>query len=287
MLAQDDQFQGIESWLTRAPMPRPPRESWPLYVAYRERVTDARASYDVLKSSHWVDAHEYDECQSLMAQTFVSNTFGSQRSVPSYDEWYLRQDHGPSFERLAANLRVIGSTDTEGRRWLLKNPSHLFSLDALFAVFPDAHVVITHRDPLRAVPSVCSLLWTIRQARGLNAPDLDPKLIGRRELRMWSTALRRAQRVIETRPGQVHHVPQDELQREPLAVIDRLLDQLGIGLGPQGRARLVEWIEQDHQGSRGEHRYDAATFGLTTDQIAEEFADYRARYGFGSASKPS
>jgi len=51
---------------------------------------------------------------------------------------------------------MIGLNDP-GRRWVLKNPSHLFALDALLAVYPDALVIQTpplaaHGDRLRVQP---------------------------------------------------------------------------------------------------------------------------------------
>ena len=39
-----------------------------------------------------------------------------------------------------------------GDRWVLKAPFHLGFVDVLFALFPDARIVQTHRDPLRRSP---------------------------------------------------------------------------------------------------------------------------------------
>jgi hypothetical protein len=279
MLGLDPQFQGLESWLVRAPRPRPPRATWPSYAAFRERATDAAATRERLQSSHWVAAEDYDECQGLMAQTFVSNTFGSQRSVPSYDEWYLACDHEPAFVRLHANLRLIGSTDRGSRRWLLKNPSHLFSLDALFTVFPDAQVVLTHRDPLQAIPSLCNLLWTIRQMRGGATPDLDPLRIGRRELAMWSHATARMQAVIEDHEAAIHHVHQRDLQQNSAGTIEALADRLGITLSPTTTAEACARARADRSAPGGQH-HSAETFGLTDGEIAATFASYREQFGF-------
>jgi hypothetical protein len=39
-------------------------------------------------------------------------------------------------------------------RWVLKSPGHLWALDALLAVYPDARIVQTHRDPLQVIASL-------------------------------------------------------------------------------------------------------------------------------------
>jgi hypothetical protein len=47
------------------------------------------------------------------------------------------------------------------QRWLLKGVFHQFVLDALWAVFPDACCVWTHRNPLQVVPSMFSIYTAI------------------------------------------------------------------------------------------------------------------------------
>ncbi|MFD1958822.1 sulfotransferase family protein [Novosphingobium panipatense] len=51
-------------------------------------------------------------------------------------------------------VQLIGLNDPD-RRWLLKNPGHIEHLDLLLAVFPDARVIQTHRDPGRRSPASC------------------------------------------------------------------------------------------------------------------------------------
>jgi len=46
-------------------------------------------------------------------------------------------------------------------RWVLKAPSHLSSLPLVFSTYPDARVVITHRDPLRVVGSLADMMATL------------------------------------------------------------------------------------------------------------------------------
>lgn len=279
IMGLDAQFQGLESWLIRSPMPRPPRAAWPDISAYRERVADAAATRDRLRSSHWVAADAYDECQLLMSQTFVSNTFGSQRSVPTYDRWYLAHDHRPAFHRLRDVLRLVAAGDGGTRRWLLKNPSHLISLDSLFDAFPDAEVVITHRDPVRAIPSLCSLLWTTRQMRAGATADLDPTLIGRREIAMWSGAVARMERVVAEHGAAVHHVYQRDLRGDPLGTVTSLAARLGVGLSPGTESAIARWVANDLAES-SDHRYTRATFGFNEADLRKAFADYRERYGF-------
>ena len=42
LLSMDPQFQGLEHWLTEAPQPRPPRETWATHPAYQASVAGTR-----------------------------------------------------------------------------------------------------------------------------------------------------------------------------------------------------------------------------------------------------
>ena len=43
------------------------------------------------------------------------------------------------------------------KRWVLKCPWHIWNMDALMAVYPDAQIIFTHRDIAKALASHCSL----------------------------------------------------------------------------------------------------------------------------------
>ncbi len=76
--------------------------------------------------------------------------------------WLRDQDWAGAYRRHRRNLQLIG-LNYAGRRWVLKNPSHLFALDALLEVYPDALVIQTHRDPRAAI--AVARAWPRRPAR--------------------------------------------------------------------------------------------------------------------------
>jgi hypothetical protein len=42
---------------------------------------------------------------------------------------------------------------------------------------------------------------------------------------------------------------------------------------------MAAWSERNRAGSRGEHHYSAEEFGLTDDEIRDEFAEYLDCFG--------
>ena len=135
---------------------------------------------------HYMDATSVEECWRLLRQTGKSISFESLAHVPRYSAWLAGQDWTDAYERHRANLQLIGLHDPD-RRWVLKNPSHLAALDALMTVYPDALVVVTHRDPVTSVASACSLS---AEATAGTSTTFVGETIGRTQLDLLSRSWR-------------------------------------------------------------------------------------------------
>src|SRR5215472_2586428 len=147
IMSLDPQFQGLEYWIAPNPMVRPPRDQWPDHPLYKNTVAGLEAAdreEPMSRLIHDVAADDPDECLYMMLQRFVHNTFGASLGTPSYDEWWMAQDETPNYYRHRDNLKLVGMND-QPKRWLLRNISHLLYLDSLLEVFPDAHIIQTHR----------------------------------------------------------------------------------------------------------------------------------------------
>ena len=281
LLSMDTQFQGLERWLTATPIPRPARATWESNPLYQACVADMKAFFDAapaMKAAHDMVADEVDECLEVLKQDFCSNNYGSTWRAPDYDTWWLRQSERAAYVRYADVLRLIGYHERD-KPWLLKNPGHIWELDSLFAVFPDACVVQTHRDPVKAIPSLCSVLGF---ARGITEGDrVDLVEIGTRELNNWSLA---AKRSLEARQrlnsAQFIDVMHAEFHADPMNIVQRIYASFGFTLDTATEARMRAWIAANPAGKQGEHRYTLEQFGLSHAAISESFAPYDARYGF-------
>jgi hypothetical protein len=273
LLLVDPSFQGLEHWLLTAPMPRPDRAAWggqPGYTKAEKRLADLYSKSPKLKVAHEIVAAEADECSLLMAQDFCCNLFGSYVPVPTYDQWFLRSDLRPSYRRLASNLALVGHGDA--RRWVLKDPSHLLSLESLLDTFPDALVIQTHRDPREAIPSICGLYAHLRTY--MEGCCSDPLYIGRRECAIWREALERAARVEEQYPNSFLHILYSDFVRDPISQVRRVYSHLGSSLSDRSELLMRSWLNQHPKDKHGSHQYVAEAFGLSEDTIRADFASY-------------
>jgi hypothetical protein len=281
LMAVDPQFQGLQSWLLTAPMPRPPRESWEGNALFRNAVErlEARFAADSgLRAAHNIVAEEVDECLGVLRQSFVSNIWNCAWSAQNYDLWWQGQSELPAYRHLYRVLQLIGSNEP-GKRWLLKNPGHIARLDMVFAVFPDARVIQTHRDPAKAVPSLCALLAPIHPMMEEGRADTQPRLLALRETEKWARAIRDAEPVRQAHPGQILDVVHGDFHRDPMGTIDRIYAFLGLDLSDQVAAAMAARNDAAPELSHGVHRYDIADFGMTEAGIRARFGDYVDRFG--------
>jgi Sulfotransferase family len=280
LMAVDPQFQGLQSWLIAAPMPRPPRETWETHPLFRnavERLNARFAATPSVRAAHSMVAEEVDECLGTLRQSFVSNNWASAWSAANYDLWWQTQSELPAYRLLRRTLKLIGSNDPH-KRWLLKNPGHIANLDLLFSVFPDARVIQTHRDPGKAIPSLCELLVQSRSIMEVPRAGLHSRVVGVRETEKWAKAVRDSEPVRQAHRHQILDVIQRDFHRRPLDTIETIYAFLGAELSPPVRAAMTERIEAAPELSHGTHRYDVTDFGLTCEQIRARFGGYVERF---------
>jgi Sulfotransferase family len=280
LLAVDARFQGLQTWLLDAPMPRPPLATWSDHPEFRSSVAALAARYAAApqkRAAHHVAAEEVHECCMLLRQSFVSNLWNCGWSAASYDAWWQCQSEAAAYRHYHRCVQLIGSNDPD-QRWLLKNPGHIANLDLLFAVFPDARVIQTHRDPAKAVPSLVSLLMQTHPFMEEGRQELRGALMLRRESAKWADAVHKADRVRALHPGQVLDVVHADFHREPMAVLERIYAFIDMNIPAATRLALAQRIEAKPELQHGVHRYDIADYGLSEAEVREPFGAYVSRY---------
>ncbi|NUT36410.1 MAG: sulfotransferase [Hamadaea sp.] len=268
LLTADPAHQGPELWLTEVPQPRPPRSTWddnPIYAtlsaAYRKHHTE----HPEFMGLHYTSADQVEECWQLLRQSMRSVSFECLARIPSYSRWLAEQDWTEAYRRHRRNLQLIGLPDA-GRRWVLKNPSHLFALDALLTVYPDALVIQTHRDPRTAIASVCSLNHAASQEW---SDAFTPAVVGRTQLDLWARGLAAfTARRAAYDPDRFVDVHYDAFVADPIGTVEQIYDRLGTPLTAIARSAMTDLDTRSRTGDRKpSHRYALEDFGLTAADV--------------------
>jgi hypothetical protein len=280
LMAVDPRFQGLQTWLLDSPMPRPPIETWASYPQFQKSMAVIEARYAAApqkRAAHHIAAEEVHEDCMLLWQGFVSNLWSCGWSAASYDAWWQCQSEAPAYDHFRRCVQLIGSSEPD-KRWLLKNPGHIENLDLLFAVFPDAKVIQTHRDPAKAVPSLVSLLMQLHTIMEEGRVEERRQIMLRREVAKWSNAVRKCDAVRAKHPGKVLDVAHLDFHGNPMAVLERIYQFIGYDIPDQTRAGFAQRIEEKPELQHGVHRYDIRDFGMTEEEAREPFGDYVERY---------
>jgi hypothetical protein len=280
LLTADPAHQGLELWLAEMPQPRPPRETWaenPLFQAIQAGCERHHVEHPEFMGVHYMSAGMVEECWQLLRQSMRSISFECLAHVPAYSAWLDAQDWTPAYERHRRNLQLIGLPDA-GRRWVLKNPSHLFALDALMEVYPDALVIQTHRSPRTAMASMCSLA---AHATAGWSEVFTGAVIGRDQLELWGRGLDRFRGERAKRdPAQFFDVDYDDFVRDPIGRVEAAYTYFGLPFSDAARTAMTRLQEESRSGAgRPAHSYTLSDFGLTEAQVDERFADVPAGRG--------
>jgi len=280
LMAVDPRFQGLQTWLLDSPMPRPPIDTWGDYPEFRKTAATLEAQYAAApghKAVHYRAAEEVHECCMLLRQSFVSNLWACGPSAPTYDAWWQRQSERAAYEHYYRCVQLIGMNDPD-KRWLLKNPGHIHHLDLVFAVYPDARVIQTHRDPAKAVPSLVSLLMQMHPLYEAGRVDQRGEVMLQREVANWAEAVRRCDAVRAAHPGKVLDVVHADFHARPMEQIERIYQFIGWDIPEDTRAALARRIEEKPELQHGAHRYSIADYGMTAEEARAPFGDYVERF---------
>lgn len=272
LLTADPRHQGVELWLTEFPQPRPPRETWeadPVFTGIQAAYAEHHVENPEFMGIHYMDATSVEECWRLLRQSGKSIGYESLAYIPNYSAWLAKQDWTDAYERHKANLQLIGLNDQD-KRWVLKNPSHLVGLDAIMAVYPDALVVQTHRDPRVAIASACSL--SAEATKGWSTV-FEGEVIGRTQLDMLAGASARfAEERSKYDPAQFLDVQYDDFVADPPGTVRRIYDEFGLPWTDDVADRVNAIDAESRQGpKRPSHRYSLADYGLTEEDVLARF----------------
>jgi len=235
---------------------------------------------------HLMDPDGPEECLAIIDQTFGNVGHYWTYRVPTYFARCLDTvDLRACYAHHKAVLQLL-QWRAEPRRWVLKWPCHLVALSELLDVYPDASFVVTHRDPVRALASNCSLAALLRRS---TAEQVDLHEIGRQMRDMVLAYLQRLVAFDEQfgDTGRIAHVDYATVVEQPETVMTEVFEQFGLELTPTVRDSIVAWRRDNPPGKRGTHAYALDDYGLDAGEVAEQYAFYIDRFAVPTEGTPT
>jgi len=230
-----------------------------------------------LMSIHPMSIDQSDEELIILGLLFSSTMIEGMYHVPTYARWLVENSRTRCYADLKEILQSLQWQDParRGAKWVLKTPGHLMALDGVLDTFPEAKIVMTHRDPVQTVPSYCSMMTTLYHM----GSTVDRERIGA----FWEKRLAELLDLFmsvraKVGPDNFIDVRYTDTTTRPVEEGKRVLAEAGIAVTPEIEAGMAEWVEANKREDRAPHRYALEDFGLTRELVEQDFAEYRAAY---------
>ncbi len=161
----------------------------------------------------------------------------------------------------------------EPQTWLLKTPSHLTTIDALLATYPDCWVVQTHRDPAKTMPSTVS---TTAMLHWMRTDEVDIATLGTAVDAAFAGALnsvaeRRASGDLPDRFVDVHFT---ELLKDPVETLRRAYDKMERPFTEDYARSIRDYLAEKPKGKFGTHKYTPEEWGFEAADLRGRLAPY-------------
>lgn len=281
LMAQDPANRVPMTWEVMHPWPPPERATYdtdPRIAEVERHFAGVERLIPGFQSMHPMGARLPQECVALTAHDFATMLFSTTHDVPGYQAWLDAADLRWVYASHRRQLQYL-QWRCPAERWVLKSPGHLWALDALLAVYPDACVVHTHRDPLRVVASLASLVALLR---ALASDHVDRTAIGREWTERLADGLARATAIRDrglAPTASVVDVHFRDFMRDEVGTVRRIYEHFGLDLTPDAEARMRRYLAANPQDRHGRHRYTIAAAGLQEAEERRRYASYVERFG--------
>ncbi|TXS92701.1 sulfotransferase [Parahaliea maris] len=281
LLAADRRFRSLPLWESYEPLPLPGEpvtddSSDPRYQRCAAQWEGMQQTTPLLAAMHPMNPDHIHEELELMGPDFASYNFEWLSPSPRWRDHYYTHDQGPHYRYMRDVLKLLQWRKGPDR-WVLKCPQHLEQLPVLREVFPDATIVITHRDPVAVIQSAVTM---IAYGQRMNRQRIDlPALVD-----YWSDRVEHLLRAcVRDRPQQPEartiDVPFHEFMADDMAMVEKIYARAGTDLDIQAREDMQAFIVDHPRGKEGRIRYRLQEdFGVDPAALRERFGFYFERF---------
>jgi hypothetical protein len=279
LLAADARLRSLPYWEALEPIPargegagRDGRD--PRYVRCAAQYARVRARLPLLMAMHDMPPEHIHEEVELLDLDVASYQLEWVCLAPRWRDHYLSLDLRPHYAYMKKALQALQWLRGPDR-WVLKSPQHLEQLPALHATFPDATIVLTHRDPVAVIRSAITMMAygeRLRRTR-IDLGALADYWIDRIE-RLLRACVRDRERVPAL------DVRFDEFMADDLGTVRRIYERSELLFSDDAQAAMHAFVAANPRGKHGQVVYDLrADFGLDPAAVRERFRFYFERFG--------
>jgi len=281
LIASDRRLRSMPLWEGQEPVPNPkdePREDGldPRWARSEAAWQGMKLGSPLIASMHPMNPDHIHEELELQLPDFTSYNQEWVARSPKWRDYYLAHDQTPHYEWLRTMLKVL-QWYRPRERWVLKCPQHLEQIGPLVKTFPDATIVVTHRDPVSVIQSAITMLT---YGARMNYTRPRPEFY----LEYWTD---RIEKLLRASVRDRHLLPSDrtvdvrfhELMSDDMGTVERIYETAGLEMTDTARAQITQYVEDHPRGKEGQVVYDLrADFDAAPADVRAGFDFYLDRF---------
>lgn len=281
LIAADQRLRSMPLWEGQEPVPDPREQPGadgrdPRWTRSQRAWAGMQATAPFVASMHPMNPDHIHEEIELQLPDFASYNHEWVVRAPRWRDHYLGHDQTPHYAYLKTVLQILQWTRPR-ERWVLKSPQHLEQLGPLLATFPDATIVVTHRDPVAVIQSTITML-TYGARNSYRAPRPEWYLA------YWSDRIRR---LLEASVRDRKLLPSarsvdvlfHEFMADDFATVERIYEVAGLPMTAEARAQIQGYLRKHPRGREGQVVYDLRRdFDVEPAELRRPFGFYLDRF---------
>jgi hypothetical protein len=230
-------------------------------------ITGAAEGLDTI---HPMDPLAHDEDLMIIEQSFVSTMPEAMMYVPTYGAYVLQADDGWVYNELIDYLKILQwqSPAHANRKWILKSPHHMQHIPRILSLFPQAIVLMTHRDIVPVMGSWFSLAESLRRA------DSDAEITHKNVahwMHRWHAGLEVMQAARAKSPTRFIDIDYKQFLAAPLQTAAKIHATAALPFGAPETQALQTWLTNNPRDARPSHVYALSDYGVEEAVLREKF----------------
>jgi hypothetical protein len=214
------------------------------------------------RTVHEIRLEGPEECTKPLMNCFVSQSFPTLFHIPKYNRFLDTADYLPTYELYHQQLQILGD---HGKRWLLKSPIHMQSIDSILKVFPTARFIHLHRDFDEVLCSICSLAAAYRC---MTSHRLNGREIGSEVKKYLSRDLAKGQAVLDAHQEKVLNIHYKQIVDHPIQTVREIFEFVGCEFNEDSERSLEQEMQVSIPNKYGKHIYRFEDYYPSSDDTS-------------------
>lgn len=282
LLAADTRLRSLPYWEALEPIPVPGEGPGrdgrdPRYLRCLAMYHGIDARLPLLKAMHDMPPEHIHEEVELLDIDCASYQLEWVCRAPRWRDFYLTLDMRQHYAYMRKALQALQWLRGP-QRWVLKSPQHLEQLVPLHETFPDATIVLTHRDPVSVIRSAITMM---AYGERLRRTRIDLRALADYWIDRVERLLRACVRDRDRLPA-AHSVDVlfHDLMQDDMATVATIYARAGLPLTEAAGAEIHAFAGDNRRGKHGQVIYDIqGDFGIDPEAVRRRFDFYFERFG--------